>query len=250
MDERLEDLVHAAREHYTRSEYDAAEPLLARAIERGGDYADVHDMMGVILHDRGDLAGAQRHFSRAAELNPDYTEALLNLAVTHADRGDYDAAREVYDKLREGHAGTVEDPFVRGKIANKHAELAQAYLDARCPHDALRELERAVELCPTFPDLRTRLARLYRASDNHALAREHLAAAIQANPRYAPAHVLFGLTMISLGSLDRAVSSFRAALAAEPDNRAAKMYLRLVEHQRNTRAARQTSRAEDGASTP
>ncbi|MDC0739983.1 tetratricopeptide repeat protein [Polyangium mundeleinium] len=250
MDERLKDLLRVAREHYQRRDYDRAEPALREALALHGELADVHDMLGVILHDRGDLLGARFHFANAARINPAYTEALMNLAVTHADLGDYEAAREVYRRIQSEHTGTTSDPFVRGKIANMHADLAQAYLDAGSPRDAIAELRRAVDLCPRFPDLQARLGNLYRDQGNHALAREHYTSAIEANPRYAPAHVLLGLTMLALGSPDQAVTCFRAALSVDPDNKSAKMYLRLVEAQRNARAAKQPRRSREGASTP
>jgi tetratricopeptide (TPR) repeat protein len=249
MQERLEDLLRVARESYGRRDYARAEPTLRRVLEHHGDYPDVHNMLGVILHGRGDLAGATQHFERATQVNPKYTEALLNLAVTHADSGDYEAARSIYDRLREGHTGTTADPFVRGKIANQHAALAQTYLDAGCPLDAISELQRAIALCPDYPDLRTRLASLYRDQSNHALAREHLASAIAKNPRYAPAQVLMGLTMLALGAPDRAIAALRTALTVDPGNKAAKMHLRRIEAERNARTTRRTSSSSDGATS-
>jgi Tfp pilus assembly protein PilF len=238
MHERLENLLRNARESYGRRDYGAAEPALRQVLELQGDYPDVHNMLGMILHGHGDFAGARKHFERAVELNPRYTEALLNLAIAHADCGDYEGARSAYDRLRSGHTGTMSDMFVRGKIANQHADLATSYLDAERPHEAIAELQRAIDLCPDFPDLHTRLASLYRDQGNHALAREHLASAITTNPRYAPAHVLLGLTMMSLGAPDRAVAAFRTALSADPANKAAKMHLRRIEDDRNSRASR------------
>lgn len=238
MQERLEDLLRFARDSYGRRDFASAEPALREVLDHRGDYPDVHNMLGVILHGRSDLEGAVKHFERAAELNPRYTEALLNLAVALADQGDYEGARAAYDKLRAGHTGTTADPFVRGKIANQHADLAKSYLDAGCPHEAIAELQRAIDLCPDFPDLHTKLASLYRDQGNHALAREHLACAISTNPRYAPAHVLFGLTMLALGAPDRAIASLRTALTVDPGNKAAKMHLRRIEEERNARSSR------------
>lgn len=238
MHERLENLLRVARETFARRDYDAAELALRQVLENHGDYPDVHNMLGKILHDHGDFAGATTHFERAAELNPRYTEALLNLAIVLADRGEYEAARNAYDRLRSGHSGTMADPFVRGRIANQHADLATAYIDAGCPHEAITELQRAIDLCPDFPDLHTRLATLYREQGNHALAREHLSCAVATNPRYAPAHVLMGMTMMSLGAPDRAVAAFRTALNVDPGNKAAKMHLRRVEESRNSRGSR------------
>lgn len=247
MHERLENLLRIARESYGRRDYGVAEPALRQVLELQGNYPDVHNMLGMILHGYGDLIGATKHFERAAELNPRYTEAVLNLAIAHADRGEYEAARNTYDRLQSGHTGTMADPFVRGKIANQHADLATSYLDAGRPHEAIAELQRAIDLCSEFPDLHTRLASLYRDQGNHALAREHLACAILTNPRYAPAHVLLGLTMLSLGAPDRAVVSFRAALSADPGNKAAKMHLRRIEDERNSRVSRRIHVASEDA---
>jgi tetratricopeptide (TPR) repeat protein len=250
MQESLEDQLRVARESYGRRDFDAAEPALRQVLYHHGDYPDIHNMLGVILHGRQDLTGAAEHFQRAVELNPRYTEALLNLAVAYADQGDYDAARRAYESLRANHTGTTADSFVRGKIANQHAHLATSYLDAGCPHEAIAELQRAIQLCPDFPDLQTRLASLYRDQGNHALAREHLASAIATNPRYAPAHVLLGLTMLSLGATDRAIASLRTALTVDPGNNSAKMHLRRIEEERNTRPSRRMNATTDDATSP
>jgi tetratricopeptide (TPR) repeat protein len=250
MHERLENLLRVARESYGRRDYAAAEPALRQVLELHGDYPDIHNMLGMILHGYGDLAGATKHFERAVELNPRYTEALLNLAIAHADQGEYEAARSAYDRLRSGHTGTMSDTFVRGRIANQHADLATSYLDAGRPHEAIAELQRAIDLCPDFPDLHTRLASLYRDQGNHALAREHLACAISTNPRHAPAQVLLGLTMLSLGAPDRAVAAFRTALSADPGNKSAKMHLRRIEDERNSRASRRMNAVSDDATNP
>jgi len=189
-------------------------------------------MLAVILHERGDFVAAERYFERAVELNPNYTEALLNLAVTYNDLGKYEAARQVYAQIKRGSDGTLLDPFARGKIANMHADIAQAYADAGCRQEAIEELKRAVGLCPGFADLQTRLGTLYRDVGNLALAREHYTAARDANPKYVAARVLLGVALLSLGSSDQAVAEWREALTIDPDNKNAKMYLRMVEAHR------------------
>jgi tetratricopeptide (TPR) repeat protein len=196
----------------------------------------VFNMLAVICHDRGDFAAAEQYFERAVELNPNYTEALLNLAVTYNDLGKYEAARQVYTKIKRGGGDDgVLDPFARGKIANMHADLAQAYADAGCRAEAIEQLKRAVDLCPAFADLQTRLGTLYRDDSNLPLARQHYEAARDANPSYVPARVLLGVTLLSLGEVDAAEAEWKKVLELEPDNRAAKMYLRMVEAQRSAR---------------
>ncbi len=237
MDERLKQLLVLGREHYDRREYERAEHVLRQVLELTDRYADVFNMLAVICHDRGDFSAAERFFERAVELNPNYTEALLNLAVTYNDLGKYEAARRVYARVRgngEGESGGL-DAFARGKIANMHADLAQAYADAGCRAEAIEQLRKAVDLCPTFADLQTKLGTLYRDDNNLALARRCYEAAREANPRYAPARVLLGVTLLSLGAIDEATAEWREALAIEPENRSAKMYLRMVEAQRSAR---------------
>jgi len=43
-----------------------------------------------------------------------------------------------------------------------HAELSQAYVDVGMAPEAIRELEKAINLCPHFADLQTKLGVLYR----------------------------------------------------------------------------------------
>ena len=160
MDEHVRELLARGREHYARHEYDRAEELLEQVLAHDDKFADVHDMLGVIAHRGGHYVDAEKHFERALQLNPNYTEAALNLAVTYNDRGKFAEAREIYVKIKDRPTGdtTALDPFARGKIANMHADLAQAYLDANLAREAIVEYEKALLLCPDFADLRTKLA--------------------------------------------------------------------------------------------
>src|SRR3954465_9291552 len=117
MNERVKQLLVLGREHYGKREFEKAEQMLRMVLEEEDRYADVHDMLGVIAHSRGNFVMAEKHFERALEINPTYTEAALNLAVTYNDRGKYEKARVVYGKIKVGPSGTTGglDPFARGK---------------------------------------------------------------------------------------------------------------------------------------
>jgi tetratricopeptide (TPR) repeat protein len=233
MDERTKELLARGREHYQRREFDKADVLLRAVIAERDGFADVFDMLGVIAHWRNDLAAAARYFERAVEINPAYTEALLNLAVTYNDQARYDAARQVHAKIRKlGTSGAMQvDPFARGKIANMHADIGQAYADAGILHEAIEEYTKAVRLCPGFADLRTRLGNLYRDAGDLERARYQYQAAKDANPNYAQARILLGVALFSLGDSAAALHEWRDVLALEPDNRSAQMYVRMIETQ-------------------
>lgn len=230
MDERTRELLTLAREYYEKREYDRAEPYLRDVLERSNQFADVFNMLGVIQHDRGKLQEAQASFEEALHLNPHYTEAALNLAVTYNDLGRYDEAKRVYKAALDlgRAAGGKVDPFIRGKIANLHAEVAQAYADAGMIADAMHELRKAILLCPDFGDLRVKLANLYRQKGDLEAARFELEEAIRARPGYIAGYVTLGVVWLSLGEVDKAIAQWNRALELDPDHKSAKMYLKMT----------------------
>lgn len=238
VNERVKQLLVLGREHYAKRELEKAEQMLRMVLEEEDRYADVHDMLGVIAHSRGNFLVAERHFERALEINPGYTEAALNLAVTYNDRGKYEKAREVYARIKTGPQGTSQglDSFARGKIANMHAEVAQAYHDAGLVREAVAEYEKATSLCPHFVDLQTKLGALLREINDLPGARRCYEAALASKPSYVPARLQLGVLLLALGEPGAAEEHWRQVTALEPENSQAKMYLRMLERTRTSGA--------------
>lgn len=233
MDDHVRQLLLLGREHFAKGEYDDAEALLRRVVDRAAGFADVHHMLGVIAHGRGDFGEAERRFERAVAVNPNYTEAQLNLMVTYNDLGKYEAARRVQAAIsrRDAGAHVARDPFVLGRIANMHADVAQAYLDAGMVIEAITELERAVSLSG-FADLRTRLGVLYRDTGAIARAREQFELAKAANPRFLQARIMLAVLMMVTGEPEAAIAELQAAAAIDPDDRSVQLYLRIARSRR------------------
>ena len=236
MDERLKHKLLLAKEHFDRREFDHAEPLLLQVLEREPGLADVQNLLGITRHERGEFELARSAFEDAVRLNPNYTESLLNLVVTCNDLGDYDAAKIVYEEVRTSASGnkdgSARDPYALGKIANMHADLAQAYAQAGYVKEAIGELEKAVALRPTFSDLHVKLGGLHRDHGDPVAAEAAFRAALAVKPSYAPAHVQLGVTFYTAGNLEAALGSFKEALRHNPADKIASMYLRLVEGRR------------------
>ncbi len=231
MEDRLRQLMTLGREHYLAREYDKAEALLTQVVEEHQGFADVFNMLGVIYHEHGRFTEAETSFENALRINPNYTEAALNLSVTCNDLGKYDRAREIYSQAiarTHDQAGTL-DPFARGKLANMHAELGEAYASIGFYGEAVREYRNALELCPTFVDLRTRLAGVYRDMGDYEHSMAEFAQIKLSNPDYLPARIAHGVTLFSLGRLDEAIAEWRAVLAQDGNNRTAAAYLRMVQ---------------------
>ena len=230
MDEHTKQLLLLGREHYQKREFDKAEPLLRQVLDKNDRLADVHDMLGVICHSRGNFAQAEHHFERALAINPSYTEAALNLAVTYNDRGKYEAARQVYARIKGTPGGNLHglDPFARGKIANMHAEVGQAYADAGLAREAITEYEKAVGLCPQFADLRTKLGTLLREVNDLPRAREQYEAAVAARPSTCRRASSSASRCCRWARATRRREQWRRVLEIDPDNVRAKMYLRIM----------------------
>jgi tetratricopeptide (TPR) repeat protein len=216
LDDKLKQAIALGREHYEKREYDKAEHYLLKVLAQGGNrFADVHNMMGVIHHDKGRLEEAREEFKRALEQNP-----------------KYDKAQQVYrGALAKDTRGPDDiDSFAKGKIANLHAELAQAYLDVNMPNEAVQEYRDAIRLCPHFADLRVRLANVYRQINDLVAARYELEEAMRVRPLYNPARVAMGVLLLVTGQRQKALEQWEEALRIEPENKAAQMYMRMAAH--------------------
>lgn len=230
MDERTKQLLALGREHYEKREYPEAEECFRQILGQVAAFADVRNMLGVIAHDRGGFEEAQAHFEESLRLNPKYTEAALNLAVTYNDLGRYAEAKQVYQSAitQSTSAPGSLDPFARGKIANLHAQVAQAYADVGMPREAVHELRKALALCPTFADLRVKLAGYYKELGDLEAARVELTDAVKLNERYIPARIALGLVYMALGHRELAINQWQNVLDMDDTNKTAAMYLRML----------------------
>ncbi len=229
MDERIKQWIAQGREHYDKREFDQAEQLFVKVLSYSNRFADVHNMMGVIHHDRGRLTAARESFERALALNPRYTEAALNLVVTYNDLKLYEEAQKIYRDMVDLTGGPQNvEPFAQGKIANLHAEVAQAYLDVGLLSESVQELRKAINLCPHFADLRLKLANVYRQWGEPVAARLELEEAVKVKPGYIPARIALGVVLLILGHTEEAIEQWQEVIKLDPENKSAKMYLRMA----------------------
>jgi tetratricopeptide (TPR) repeat protein len=230
LNDSLRGMFEQAKRHFVAHEYALARTLLEQICTLHQGYADVYHMLGVVLHDAGLFSQAQSAFERALQLNPRYTEAALNLSVLYNDMGKYSEAKEVYGRAlaycRAEDNGL--DPFVSGKIANMHAELADAYHNVGLLTPACEQFRQALALRPQFADLRVRLAMLLLEQQSAADAMVELQRALSDRPQYLPARIQLGVCCYALGNRDEAAGHWRMALEQDPHNAAAAMYLRMI----------------------
>lgn len=227
MSDPIRQLLRRGTAAFEAGNYAEAEALLLRVVEQRTDYANVYHMLGVIAGMRGLRAAALVYFRRALDVNPEYREAQLNLAIMLVE-GDASAeALEEASRLHTQEPVAVDDldPVARGKLANAHAELARMYHLLGLYADALGEFDKALALCPNFPDIHHRRAASCRARGDLVGAADSLSRALELHPRYVEAHVRLGQVYRQMGLHDEAIATWGRALEIDPDHALARVSL-------------------------
>ena len=242
MDDRTRRLLQRGREHYSINEYDKAERCLVQIVRDDHEFADVFHMLGVIYAHKGLTKKAQGMFEEALRVNPCYTEAAINLAVTYNELGRYKEAREVHRKMMAARKMAVPsstvDPYIKGKIANMHADLACAYEEAGLLREAIHEFQRALTLCPTYVDIRSKLGAAYRSAGDLMAATRELERVKKENGRLVGPRLQLGMTYYVAGKADDAAREWREVIELFPGNKFARMYLALLAVGAKARPAR------------
>lgn len=232
MDAEVKHHLTVGREYYKAGEYDKAKPHLEAVLEAHGDFADVHNMIGVLHYEAGRPMKARESFEKALALNARYTEAALNLAVVYNELGRYEDAKRVY-RTAQGSpdSGGLDklDAFVRGKIANMHADLGDAYVAVGLLDHAVKEFRKALRVCPTFVDIRTKLGTTLRDQGKISEAIDELIAIRESAPEYVSGRIHLGIALWRAGRLEEARREWEYVLAKDPDNRSCKVYLKMTD---------------------
>jgi tetratricopeptide (TPR) repeat protein len=113
--EDVPSLVARAEIHRRRNDYVEAQRDLARALAVRPSDPDLHQNLGVVAYEMGQLSLAERSFRRAVELEPRSPELLRNLGDTLAAREDLGEAERVYER---GLALTPESPELLERLGN------------------------------------------------------------------------------------------------------------------------------------
>jgi len=223
----LRQLVQRGTAAFEAGEYGEAETLLLQVLDRDTTYANVYHMLGVIASFRGASQRAVDLFRRALTLNPQYSEAQMNLAITLADMGAYDVAAVEVGKLHAREPGDTDrpGPGILGKLANAHADLARKYHALGMYAEAVGEYDKALGLCPNFPDIHNRRAASCRELRDYAGAKASLMRALELNPRYVEAYVNLGQVHRQMGHRAEAIAAWQRALELNPAHPLARMYL-------------------------
>ncbi len=231
MDARPEHLVRRARERLDAGDAYAAIHVLKELVDSGQAFADAHNLMGLARAMVGQRDEALAEFDLALKLNPRYVDAQLNRAVTLSDLGKADEAAAAFAQAQTlgavDHTGFSAP--AASQLANLHAALADAYLEAGGRVQAIAQLETAAHLRPEFVDLRYRLARLYLDEGRLEPARDELEAITARRPGFVDAHVALGMSRYLLKDIEGARAAWSEARRLAPSDVRVAAYLSLLQ---------------------
>ena len=212
---------------------DEAEQILIDLHQRNPDFADICNKMGQLYFQKGDYLRAKEFLNRAVRLNPYYTEASLNLAVTLNEIGQYNEAKKIIDQAKDRvkERKSLIDPFIAGKLANRHKELGDIYRELGLLESSSEEYRKALSLAPGFADIQVRLGVALREMGFIDDALEVFSKAAATRPDYLDSRIQLGITFFSRGFVDRAATEWREVLKVDPDNQRAKMYMSFIRDQ-------------------
>lgn len=224
-------LIEEAKFFFKSQKFKKAEELFRKVLEVRQEFADVHNYMGLIAHEEGRFGEAIQSFEKALKINPRYTEAMLNLSILYNDVGDFESARKLVARSRKDakSKSTAMDPFIRSKLANKHAEVADWYHGVGAFGEAVQEYQKALNLEEGYADIRTKMAVCLREKGDLKGALAELTKAVKVNSKYPDAYIQQGITYYAMGKKAEARKSWKIAEKKFPANKTIKMYLRIAD---------------------
>src|SRR3989442_9627180 len=144
-------------------------------------------------------------YRKALALEPSDPDTHYNLALTLKYKGDAKQAAEEFEATLR----------LKPKWAEAHYGLGATWYDLHDQAAALKELRTAIDLDPANAGAHRLLARVYLQQNDPVAAEGELRRALQSKPT-AEMHIELGMTEGQLGKLDSAAAEFRRALRLRP----------------------------------
>jgi predicted O-linked N-acetylglucosamine transferase (SPINDLY family) len=180
--------------------------------------AEANHYLGIIAHQTGNNALAERLIRKALLANPDMQQAYNNMGVVLKEQGKFEEAKKNYLKLI----------VVKPDYVEAHNNLGVIYKELGETEEAIRSLNRAIELNPSHADAYNVLGATYRSINKIDDAIFCFEKTIELLPNYAEAHYNLGNSFFDKEDYNAAIMSYSYALKLKPNYAEAHRCLGIV----------------------
>ncbi len=180
---------------------------LQKAAQLLPDDAEVHNNLGLVFQQLGQLDEAAASYRRAILAEPDYAAAHYNLGNILAGKG----------RLNEAEASFRRALQIKPDDEETHYNLGNTLRELGRLNEAEASYRRALQLKPDFASVYNNLGNTLQALDRPDEAEASYRRALQLKPDFVEAYSNLGHTLKSLGRLGEAEASYRRALEIKPD---------------------------------
>jgi arylsulfatase A-like enzyme/thioredoxin-like negative regulator of GroEL len=216
--ERLRAGMSSATRALARGNAAAALPILKQLMANNARSYELHLALGDAYFGTKRYQNAEDEYAAASLLNPIAAAPLVAAGRAHLARGDVARAQQKATDAERLEPGSGEILFLRGLIAEKQGQEA----------DALQQYQAAVRANPSDTSSRARLAGMALQMGRFDAAAEQFTTLLRLG--YRPSRMHFGLGQIARaqGDRNRAAAEYRESLRLEPTFDAAKAALGQV----------------------
>ncbi|MDA8691688.1 tetratricopeptide repeat protein [Candidatus Pseudothioglobus singularis] len=187
--------------------FDAAIDSYKQALWIKPDYAEVHNNMGSVMKDKGDLNEAIDSYKQAIKIKPDYAVAYNNMANALKDKGDLAEALESYQQALR----------IKPDYAEVHNNMGNALSIKGDLAEAIESYKKALRIKPNFAGAYNNMANAMKNKGDLAEAIESCKQALKIKPDYADAYYNMANAMKDKGDLAEAIHSYKQALKIKPN---------------------------------
>ena len=202
----LDDALRVAVEFHRQGNLDRAETLYRQIIGYMPEYAQAHQLLGLILHQRGQHDAAMQAIHHALRLSPDDAEAWCNLGNVQDAVGEWAQAEESYRRAVE------RQPAFAVGWSNLANTLAKMHRHA----DAALACEKALAVDPHCVPAHLTLGIFHKEQGHFGEAARHFQQAAQHDPNCAEAFNNLGSLHAELGQISEAIECYARSLALAP----------------------------------
>lgn len=159
-----------------RQAADLAQTVVDLALEKGIErqfLMDIYRVYGTVLENQGWYRSAIEAYQEAANITPNFTLLYLRIGNNYRALADFDTALTFYDKAAKINSQLgINDPTPYLAIGNTYARQGEFFI-------AALNIERALDIDPSNPDIYGRLGSVYFRARNYESAIPVLKCAVQ-----------------------------------------------------------------------